>query len=435
MDQAARGDSALKEGDFASAINHYTQAIAINPTAVAYYIQRSTAYTRVFPPDHGASFKDAELALSLASKRAKRELIGQSQLRRAIALFGLERFADAKQCLEWVKKFNEKEKTLGIWEMKVASKLKGLEEGDQRGVVSVKEIPEVNTPSTAVTSQSAKPVEKQEASQASNSPKGVSTSDVSKQVTKDGPAAAASAAPVSVQTPASKIRHEWYQTNDNVIVTLFCKGIPKDQATVEIKQNSLEAAFPLPTGSDFQFSLDPLYSNIDRVRSYYKIMSTKAEFTLMKATPGQKWATIEGASAASADDTELHSNDISDETAKRAAVANKTTKSAPAYPTSSKSGPKNWDKVAADLSKRPKKDVKDGEEGETEEPGIDEEEGDPATNFFKMLYKGADEDTKRAMMKSYQESNGTALSTNWNEVSKGLVETSPPDGMEAKQWG
>ena len=31
------------------------------------------------------------------------------------------------------------------------------------------------------------------------------------------------------------------------------------------------------------------------------------------------------------------------------------------------------------------------------------------------------------MMKSYVESNGTALSTDWKSVGKGKVETSPPD--------
>ena len=35
-----------------------------------------------------------------------------------------------------------------------------------------------------------------------------------------------------------------------------------------------------------------------------------------------------------------------------------------------------------------------------------------------------------AMMKSYQESNGTALSTSWDEVKKGRVETKPPDVSE-----
>lgn len=55
--------------------------------------------------------------------------------------------------------------------------------------------------------------------------------------------------------------------------------------------------------------------------------------------------------------------------------------------------------------------------------------------FFKKLYKDADPDTKRAMMKSYTESNGTALSTNWADVKKKPVETNPPEGVEAKSWG
>jgi suppressor of G2 allele of SKP1 len=38
------------------------------------------------------------------------------------------------------------------------------------------------------------------------------------------------------------------------------------------------------------------------------------------------------------------------------------------------------------------------------------------------------------MMKSYQESNGTALSTNWDEVKKETVKTQPPEGLEAKKW-
>jgi hypothetical protein len=35
-----------------------------------------------------------------------------------------------------------------------------------------------------------------------------------------------------------------------------------------------------------------------------------------------------------------------------------------------------------------------------------------------VLYADATEDQRRAMIKSYQESNGTSLSTNWEEVSK-----------------
>lgn len=423
MENASRGASALSSGDFASAITHYTEALTANPTAVDYYIKRSTAYTRLSPADHQASLKDAEIAVSLAFKRAKRELIAQSQLRRAIALFGLERFADAKQCLEWAKNYNDKEKTLTIWAMKIDSKLKGLEEGDPRTVVTVKETPDVDVPTASQATNPTKPVEKQQESK---------NGDGIKEAPKEQ---TTTPKPQSVQTPASKIRHEWYQTPENVIVTLYCKGIPKDKATVEIKDNSLEVSFPLPTGSDYNFSLDPLFSNIDRMKSHYKIMSTKAEFTLVKSTPGQKWSSIEGTGPVNPKNPGTNGSDPAQQAVKQAVLATTTNNTVPAYPTSSKSGPKNWDKVASDLTKRPKKDANEGEEDGTEEPSIDEEDGDPTTNFFKMLYKGADDDTRRAMMKSYQESNGTALSTNWAEVGKGPVETSPPDGMEARKWG
>ena len=434
MDQANRGASAIDAGDFKLAVTCYTEAIAQNPQAVTYYIQRSKAYTRLSPPDHHAAFNDAEIAVSLATKRAKRELIADSQLRRAITLFNLERYGDAKQCLQWVKKLNEKEKTLAIWEMKTETKLKGLDNEDKRKKVTVKETPNVEVPKAVAEKKSAKESEKNSEASSSTATNG----------RKDAAAKHSSTAQVeSVQTPPSKIRHEWFQTNDTVIVTLFCKGIPKDKATVEIKHSSLDVSFPLATGSDFNLSLDPLFATIDPSASSYKIMSTKAEFTLKKSLPGNKWGNIEGTQPISVEDGSVDGDD----TVKSAALTAKPNIDGPVYPTSSKSGPKNWDKIANDLAKKPKKEAKKGPEGTSdstsegaskereEDAEIDDEEGDPTTNFFKTLYKGADPDTQKAMMKSYQESNGTALSTNWSEVSKGTVETSPPDGMEAKKWG
>jgi len=87
---------------------------------------------------------------------------------------------------------------------------------------------------------------------------------------------------------------------------------------------------------------------------------------------------------------------------------------------------KDWEGITNDiLSKEKPKSTND-------DPNAG---GDIASNeFFQQLYSNADEDTRRAIMKSYSESNGTVLSTNWAEVGKGKVETKPPSGQEAKKW-
>ena len=62
-------------------------------------------------------------------------------------------------------------------------------------------------------------------------------------------------------------------------------------------------------------------------------------------------------------------------------------------------------------------------------------QGDQALNkLFQDIFANGSADTKRAMMKSFQESGGTNLSTNWEEVKKDRVKITPPDGMVAKPY-
>ncbi|KAK9478110.1 SGS domain-containing protein [Lipomyces japonicus] len=193
-----------------------------------------------------------------------------------------------------------------------------------------------------------------------------------------------------------KIRHEWYQNDEAVTFTLFVKNAPKD-AVIDIQSESISISYPLASGSDFGFEIGPLAHEVDPAQSKSLILSTKIELKLRKAVSGIKWTAFEKSDA-------------------EAAIAASAT--ATSYPTSSKSGTKNWDSLAQQ------------ELGDSK----DNEYGDDASGFFKSIYENADDDTRKAMMKSYVESNGTALSTNWSEVKKETVKTEPPKGMEAKKW-
>lgn len=83
---------------------------------------------------------------------------------------------------------------------------------------------------------------------------------------------------------------------------------------------------------------------------------------------------------------------------------------------------RDWNAIEANLKA----------EEEAENP-----EGDEALNkLFQQIYSNANEDTRRAMIKSMQTSGGTCLSTNWDEVEKTDYEKErqAPKGMEWKNY-
>lgn len=86
-----------------------------------------------------------------------------------------------------------------------------------------------------------------------------------------------------------------------------------------------------------------------------------------------------------------------------------TTNTKHAYPTSSKKQT-NWDALAKAAA------AEDDLPADSKDPNAG---GDAALNkLFQSIYSGGTDEQKKAMIKSYQESGGTALSTDWNEVQK-----------------
>jgi len=59
-------------------------------------------------------------------------------------------------------------------------------------------------------------------------------------------AAAAAAAP----SGPPKIRHEWFQTESHVIVSVYAKGVKKEDATISINDKNVRAFVNVPRRSD-----------------------------------------------------------------------------------------------------------------------------------------------------------------------------------------
>ncbi|AGO10130.1 AaceriAAR138Cp [[Ashbya] aceris (nom. inval.)] len=212
-------------------------------------------------------------------------------------------------------------------------------------------------------------------------------------------------ADVVEQDEPVKSRMEWYQTTQKVTISLFVSKLPssRDEVTVLVENGKdLTISYPIADGSsEFQYALT-LAHPVDP-NGYSVVVLTKKVEVVLQKNDSIHWKTLE----------DVGQSDIQSFTASDPSASDPpSTSSNLQYPSSSRKRI-NWDALELDEA---------------------EEEHQSADAFFQSLYANADPDTKRAMMKSFLESGGTALNTNWSEVSKGRIEPSLPDGVEMKEF-
>ncbi|XP_067108836.1 protein SGT1 homolog isoform X3 [Osmerus mordax] len=194
---------------------------------------------------------------------------------------------------------------------------------------------------------------------------------------------------------APPAKHDWYQTESQVIVTIMVKNAQKDAVLVSFAEKELSANIRLASGEDLGLSFHLLHPIVPQ-QSTFKILSTKVEIK-MKKTEAIRWEKLEG---------EGQEPNIKHFTPNQ-------------YPSSSHYT-RNWDKVVVDIKEEEKKEKL---------------EGDAAlNNLFQQIYTDGTDEVKRAMNKSFMESGGTVLSTNWTDVGKRKVDMSPPDDVEWKKY-
>ncbi|XP_051995340.1 protein SGT1 homolog [Xyrauchen texanus] len=197
------------------------------------------------------------------------------------------------------------------------------------------------------------------------------------------------------ETTTMHVKHDWYQTESHVAVTIMVKNVKKEDLTVSFGEKELTAALKLPSGEDYYLKVHLLHPVVPG-QSTYKILTTKIEIK-MKKTEAIRWEKLEG----------------------EGILPNVKHFTPNQYPSSSHYT-RNWDKVVGEIK---------------EEEKSENVEGDAALNkLFQQIYSDGSDEVKRAMNKSFMESGGTVLSTNWTDVGKRKVEMNPPDDVEFKKY-
>ncbi|KAI4877114.1 hypothetical protein NFI96_026469, partial [Prochilodus magdalenae] len=192
-------------------------------------------------------------------------------------------------------------------------------------------------------------------------------------------------------------RHDWYQTESQVTITIMVKNAKKEDVNITFEEKELKASVKLPSGEDYCLHINLLHPVVPE-QSTYKILTTKVEIK-MKKTEAIRWEKLEGEGTLSS--------------------LKHFAPSANQYPSSSHYT-RNWDKLVGDIK---------------EEEKNEKLEGDAALNkLFQQIYSDGSDEVKRAMNKSFMESGGTVLSTNWTDVGRRTVDVNPPDDMEWKQY-
>ncbi|XP_076839475.1 protein SGT1 homolog [Brachyhypopomus gauderio] len=201
----------------------------------------------------------------------------------------------------------------------------------------------------------------------------------------------------NLQSAGPLIKHDWYQTESQVTVTMMVKNVKKEDVRITIEEKQLKAEVKLPSGQDYCLNVH-LQHPVVPEQSTYKVLSTKVEIK-MKKTEAIRWEKLEGEGILP---SVKHFSPSQNQ-----------------YPSSSHYT-RNWDKLVGDIK---------------EEEKTEKLEGDAALNkLFQQIYCDGSDEVKRAMNKSFTESGGTVLSTNWTDVGKRKVDVNPPDDMEWKPY-
>jgi suppressor of G2 allele of SKP1 len=266
---AQQGIGAVEKRDWDTAITKLSNAIRSSKSPI-WLIARSKAW--IGKKDFAKSIKDADLALLVAMERGKRDLMVDAQYRRAVGYFRLKQFANADVCCAWAQAAAEGMPASvdvsvaaidddGLWlkskgdimdlyglikeehthpcranrqyqpqwtqalslRLQIHNALASVKESDPAWKVTVKMVPD-KPDNVDYDDDVTKSVESPRSEEES---KGKAPLSVHSE-TPARPPAAIPAAPKKLD-----VRIDHYQTDTQIIMTVYAKNVPKDRLIIE----------------------------------------------------------------------------------------------------------------------------------------------------------------------------------------------------------
>ena len=245
MEVLHAADAAFIDERYDAAIEGYTAAADEIPGNAEIYTRRAAAHLKL--GNYTAAKKDASLSIKMRPAP-------MSYVRKGRACFALEEWSEARtafgSALDLDRGANVAVKTVEMqrWIRKCDAELASAGTAASSAVGSA-----------ALPPQNARP---------------------------DAPAAA------PPKPDASKIRHEWYQTQTHVVVSVLVRGVSAEQCAVGFDAASVDVSIKLDGSSEYQLSLQ-LFQKIVPSECKWSVGGAKLELKLKKAAPG-KWEALEG---------------------------------------------------------------------------------------------------------------------------------------------